>query len=183
MINKLFRMLKTLFARFGPYQPAMVGTPPSARAIRSDSIAHALDFANRYAEPLDYVVSQRMMELGIPDDQIGRPDPQSRGRWLAFFPHEGNGGGVVGNWINADAGLFDISLMNRIYGRDIGKNWARDRLRDRLDQVIAHEYAEASGITHQEAIQRAAETPLPIREAARKRLRAIAKAENFRDGR
>ena len=55
-------------------------------------------------------------------------------------------------------------LMARRYGRRIGGKWAKDRLRDRLDQVIAHEYAEAAGISHEEAVQRAAETPLAIRE-------------------
>ena len=89
----------------------------------------------------------------------------------AFFPREGKGGGVVGERINADAGLLDTDLMTRKFGKEIGDNWRKDRLRDRLDQVIAHEYAEASGISHEEAIQRAAETPLAIREKARERLR------------
>jgi len=72
-----------------------------------DPAAHARDFAERYAEPMDYLAAQRMMELGIPHSQIGRPDPDHGGRWRAFFPHEGDGGGVVGEKINVDAGLFD----------------------------------------------------------------------------
>jgi hypothetical protein len=55
---------------------------------------------------------------------------------------------------------------------------AKVRLRNRLDQVIAHEHAEAAGISHEEAIQRAAEAPLAIRETAKERLRAMAEAEN-----
>ena len=90
---------------------------------------------------------------------------------------------MVGDQINADAGLFDWGLMDRRYGAKIGGNWAKDRLRDRLDQVIAHEYAEAAGISREEAVQRAAETPLAIRETARERLRAIAEAENRGKGR
>ena len=39
------------------------GTPPSARRMWHDRAAHACDFAQRYAEPLDYAVSQRMIEL------------------------------------------------------------------------------------------------------------------------
>jgi hypothetical protein len=52
-----------------------------------------------------------------------------------------------------------------------------------LDQVIAHEYAEAAGISHEEAVQRAAETPLAIRETARARLRAMAATEKLGKGR
>jgi hypothetical protein len=36
-----------------------------------------------------------------------------------------------------------IDLMSRQYGLEIGEKWAKDRLRARLDQVIAHEHAEA----------------------------------------
>ena len=92
-------------------------------------------------------------------------------------PCEGKGGGVFGDRIATDAGLFDADLMARRYGPEIGEKWAKGRLRDRLDQVIAHEHAEAAGIGHDEAVQRAAETPLAIRETARERLRAIAEAE------
>ncbi|HKI20380.1 MAG TPA: hypothetical protein VKA15_21000, partial [Isosphaeraceae bacterium] len=163
--------------------PAMIGLPPSARPLWHVPAAHAQDSAERYAESMDYAVSQRMVELGIPDHQIGRPDADHGGQWRAFFPHEGNSGGVVGAQINADAGLFDTDLMARKYSPEIGKQWEHDRLRDRLDQVIAHEYAEASGLSHEEAVQRAAETPLAIREKAKERLRAMAEAENRGKGR
>jgi hypothetical protein len=169
---------KGLFRR-----PAMIGTPPSARPMWHDPAAHARDFAERYAEPMDYLAAQRMMELGIPHSQIGRPDPDHGGRWRAFFPHEGDGGGVVGDKINVDAGLFDTDLMTRIYGPEIGKRWENDRLCDRLDQIIAHEHAEAYGVSHEEAVQRAADTTLAIREKARERLRAIAEAERRGKGR
>ncbi len=79
--------------------------------------------------------------------------------------------------------MFETDLMTRIFGPKIGEKWAKDRLRDRLDQIIAHEYAEASGISHAEAVQRAAETPLTIREKARERLREMAEAERRRKGR
>jgi hypothetical protein len=39
------------------------GTPPSARRMWHERAAHACDFAQRYAEPLDDAVSQRMIEL------------------------------------------------------------------------------------------------------------------------
>ena len=64
---------------------------------------------------------------------------------MPFFPQEGKGGGALGDQIAADAGLFDADLMTREYGPEIGKKWEHDRLRDRLDQIIAHEHAEAMG--------------------------------------
>jgi hypothetical protein len=177
-MNPLRRLLD-----FFHRKPAMIGTLPSQRGMCPDPAAHAFDFAKRYAEPMDYHAARRMGELGIPENQIGRPDPDAGGRWRAFFRHERDGGGVVGVKINVDAGLFDVSLMSRKYGPEIGKEWEKDRLRDRLDQCIAHEYAEAAGISHEEAVQRAADTPLPIRDTARQRLRAIAGAERRGKGR
>jgi hypothetical protein len=167
-----FKRIRDLFRK-----PVMIGTPPSARPMWHDPAAHARDFSERYADDIELVVAQRIQDLGIPDDQNGRPDPDAGGRWRAFFPHEGDGGGVVGDKVNADAGLFDADLMARRYGPEIGERWAKDRLRDRLDQIIAHEHAEAAGIGHEAAVQRAAETTLAIRETARARLRAMAEAE------
>jgi hypothetical protein len=153
LFSRIKAAAQKLAARFR--QPAMIGTPPSARTIWHDPAAHAMDFSQRYAQDLDLIVAQRIQELGIPDHQNGRPDPNAGGRWRAFFPHQGDGGGVVGDQINADAGLFDAGLVGRRYGPEIGEKWATDRLRDRLDQVIAHEYTEAAGISHEEAVQRA----------------------------
>jgi hypothetical protein len=45
--------------------PAMIGTPPSERLMWHDPAEHARDFAERYAEPMNYHVENRMMELGI----------------------------------------------------------------------------------------------------------------------
>ena len=54
------------------------------------------------------------------------------------------------------------------------EEWAKSRLRDRLDAVIAHEYEEARrGRSHVEALEHAPETELPIREDARVVLRAM----------
>ena len=169
---------RTLGAMLRPRPAAMISTPPSARPVWHNPAAHAKDFAERYAEPLDVIVSQRIQDLGIPDHQNGRPDPDAGARWRAFFPHQGDGGGVVGDQINADAGLFDTDLMTRKYGLESSVSRLGDGpVADRLDQVISNEYAEASGFSHEEAVQRAAETPLAIRETARDRLRAMAEAE------
>ena len=49
-----------------------------------------------------------------------------------------------------------------------------------LSGIIAPEHAEASCISHEAAVQGAADAPLPIREKARRMLRAIAEAfEHF----
>ncbi len=53
------------------FRPAMTGTPPSARQVPAHPELHALDFAERYAELLDYHAAQTMIALGIPRDQIG----------------------------------------------------------------------------------------------------------------
>lgn len=58
----------------------MIDKPPD------DPADHAEDFAKRYAESMDYHVSQRMMELGIPVDQIGASAPEHGIRHAAFHP-------------------------------------------------------------------------------------------------
>ena len=56
----------------------MTGTPPSERPIWHDPAEHARDFAERYAEPMNYHVENRMMELGIPADRIARGNTATR---------------------------------------------------------------------------------------------------------
>jgi hypothetical protein len=67
--------------------PAMVGVPPSAQPAWNDPAAHARDFGRRYCQDVDLTVAQRMRELGIPDQQIGMPDPIDGVDWAAFPPH------------------------------------------------------------------------------------------------
>ena len=65
-----FRRFLSIFRR---EPPAMIGVPPSRRpAIPTDAAEHALDFSHRYAKLMNYHVENRMMELGIPTDQIVR---------------------------------------------------------------------------------------------------------------
>jgi hypothetical protein len=40
----------------------------------TDLAEHAEDFSRRYAEDLDIVAGQTMMDLGIPDDKLGARD-------------------------------------------------------------------------------------------------------------
>src|SRR4051794_13615242 len=93
-------------------KPAMTGTPPSARApIPSDPAEHAVDFSTRYAIEMDYLVSQRMLDLGIPTGQAGARDLTSG--HSAFKPHETTGGGnVPGGGLTVDSGVFNPDLFS-----------------------------------------------------------------------
>ncbi len=84
-----FRRIADYFRR----KPGMTGTPPSQRPMWHDPVAHARDFAERYAEPLSYHVEREMMELSIDPLKIGVGDPEHGIRHAAFIPHEADGGG------------------------------------------------------------------------------------------
>jgi hypothetical protein len=150
--------------------PAMMGTPPSERLMWHDPAEHARDFAERYAEPMNYHVENRMMELGIPTDRIGARKYGFPHR--AFWPEEATGGGnVPGRRLTVDSGVFNTELMaNR---PEAGAVWAKSRLRDRIDAVIAHEDAESQTGDHDLAAAMAPDTALPITDRARRILRAI----------
>jgi hypothetical protein len=101
-----FRRLRALFRR-----SAMIGTPPSRWPIWRDPAQHARDFAERYAEPLEYAVSQRMTELRIPEDRIGYADSELGGRWRVFNPPQGKGGEVMVDGIGIDSGVLNPDLL------------------------------------------------------------------------
>src|SRR3954454_1291857 len=42
--------------------PAMIGTPPSRRSMWHDPAQHARDFAERYAEPMNYHATEARSE-------------------------------------------------------------------------------------------------------------------------
>ena len=65
-MNNPFKRIRDFFRK-----PAMIGSAPSERPMWHDPAEHACDFAERYAEPMNYQVENRMMELGIPTDRIG----------------------------------------------------------------------------------------------------------------
>ncbi len=167
MINP-FRRIASFFRR----KPAMIGTPPSARPMWHDPEAHAADFAARYAEPMDYLVSQRMTDLGIPTGQIGSSDLLHGIRHASFMPHDRIGGSNgAGGRLTVDSGVFNLELTA---GKPGAKQWAAERLTNRLDAVITHEYEEAAhGGSHVDALERGPDTHLPIHEGARKLLRAM----------
>jgi hypothetical protein len=149
----------------------MVGVPPSARQVSADPALHAVDFSHRYAEPMDYHVANRMMELGIPANRIGSSDVDLGIRHAAFHPQDRIGGSnSPGGRLTVDSGVFNPELMA---GNHAAKVWPRSRLRDRLDAIIAHEYEEAQGDGHMAALARGPDTELPIREGARELLRSM----------
>ena len=45
-----------------------------------------------------------------------------------------------------DSGVLNPDLNAQVNGPEATKVWARSRLRDRIDSVIAHEHLEAQGV-------------------------------------
>ena len=50
-----------------------------------DPAEHAEEFSRRYAEDLDIVAGQNMMDLGIPDDKMGARDPDRNRERLSLM--------------------------------------------------------------------------------------------------
>jgi hypothetical protein len=121
-----------------------------------------------------------MHALEIPEHQMGYGDRGHGVPWRVFFPYETTGGGVVGERIGVDSGVLNPELFARPYGPEASEVWAKSRLRDWIDAIIAHEYAEAAGFAHAEAVERAENTPLVVSEGARRILQAMADAERKR---
>ena len=80
-----------------------------------------------------------MQELGIPQDKNGAPDLDRTGKWRAFDP-DGHTGGVYLN-----SGVLNPDLLK---GQKGGRIWAKARLRDRIDAIVAHEWEESRTIDH-----------------------------------
>lgn len=139
-----------------------------------DPAADATDFSTRNADALERIVRQRMRDVGVPDHLIGDM-PLGGGPRRAFHPQAGDGGGVtVGRGINVDSGVFNPNLLGDPAAGGVARTWARTRLRDRLDAIIAHEYEEAIDGSHGAALQNAPSTKLNISPEARRLLRALA---------
>lgn len=142
-----------------------------------DPADHAEDFARRYAQELDYLTGDRMVELGIPTAQIGSRTP-GQGH-ATFIPDERTGGGNdPAGGLTLDSGGLNPELLGTLPGN---QEWAKARLRDRFDAAIVHEHEEARrGGSHVEALRHAPDTELPIREGARHILRAMQLKERQR---
>lgn len=143
----------------------MTETPPQ------DSAEHAAQFARDWADRLDEYCALRMEELGLPRDLIGAPDYERTGRWRAFDPYGRNGGGIT-TGVAVNSGCLNPELLK---GKQGGRTWAKARLRDRIDAIIAHEYEEHRLGDHDMAVKAAPDTELPISDAARRITRAMAR--------
>ncbi len=132
---------------------------------------HAEDFAHRWADRLDEYCTIRMAELGIPDAKNGEADPSNPGTWRSFVAEERTGG-YTSRGITVNSGCLNPDLLR---GRKGGRVWTKARLRDRIDAVIAHEWAEDQTLDHNEALRAAAKTDLPVGDGARRILKAMAR--------
>jgi hypothetical protein len=130
----------------------MLEKPPS------DPADHAQDFAHRWADRLDEHCTIRMDELGIPSHKNGEKDPIRPGSWRAFVPDERTGG-YTSRGITVDSGVLNPELLK---GRKGSRLWPKARLRDRIDAVIAHEWAEDQTLDHDAALKAAALTEPPV---------------------
>jgi hypothetical protein len=140
-----------------------------------DAADHAEQFALTWYDLLESFTRKRLSALGIPDEQIGAPDHDFHLRHAAFHPKERTGGGISpGARINLNSGVFNPDLLVPHPGPTVSSIWFRARLRDGCDAVIAHEYHEGQGLSHDEAERRAAHTDLPVTDEARRILCAMA---------
>jgi hypothetical protein len=137
----------------------------------TDPADHAEDFAHRWADKLDEYCTIRMNELGIPNDKNGEQDPNRPKNWRAFVPEERTGG-YTSTGITVNSGCLNSELLKRKKG---GRIWPRARLRDRIDSIIAHEWAEDQTLDHKEALKAAAKTKLLVSAEAKRILRAMAR--------
>ncbi len=145
-----------------------------ASAAHADPAAHAKDFAISNADALERLVEQRMRAVGVPEHLIG-DTPLGGGKRSAFHPLAGDGGGVTaGRGINVDSGVLNPNLLGDPAASAVAGTWARARLRDRIDGVIAHEYEEAISSSHGAALQNAPNTRLTISPEARHLLQKMA---------
>lgn len=135
----------------------------------SDPADHAVDFARRYWRELDEYCALRMQELGLTEHFQGATDFEGNGKWKAFIEHERTGGNIT-DGISVNSGCLNPDLIAGSPGAD---EFARARLRDRIDAIIAHEYEEDRLGDHALALQHGPETALRITEKSRELLRAI----------
>jgi hypothetical protein len=137
----------------------------------TDPADHAQDFAHRWADRLDEYCAVRMEELGIPLEKIGADDLRPHMQWCAFDP-QGSEGGHITKGITINSGVLNPDLLK---GQKGGRLWPKARLRERIDAIIAHEWAESKLVRHEAALKAAARTELPISDGARRICRAMAR--------
>jgi hypothetical protein len=140
----------------------------------TDPAAHAVDFATRNANAFEQIVQRRMRDVGVPVHLIG-DTPLGGGMRRAFHPDERMGGGVtVARGISVDSGILNPELLGDPAAGGTAQAWAKARLRDCIDAVIAHEYEECTRGTDAAARQHAPTTILRIPGEAGAILRQMA---------
>jgi hypothetical protein len=156
-------------AQYGLGSISMTEPPPSNPAD------HAEDFSRRYAEDLDIVAGQAMVDLRIPDHQMGARDPDRNREIHSFFPRERTGGSIApARQITLDSGLMNPDLLAANYDEATQEMWRKTRLIDRAHAIIAHELAEHEyGGDHELALIAGPETKLSISDRARVLLRQM----------
>jgi hypothetical protein len=137
----------------------------------TDLADHAEEFAHCWADKLDEYCTIRMDELGIPNDKNGEQNPNRPITWRAFVPNERTGG-YTSTGITVNSGCLNPELLQ---GKKGGRIWPHARLVDRIDSIIAHEWAEDQTLDHDEALKAAAKTELPVSAGAKRILRAMAR--------
>ena len=156
-----------------PNPPGMIGPSPSERglpAVPADPAEHARRVAREWQDVGESYVRRRMKELGIAEDRIGVIEHAEGGVRRAFAAEEQVGGtcDAFGR-LYVDSGCLNPKLL-------VGKGsrvWPKARLRDRIDAIIGHEHEEYRIGSHEEALKLAPRTELPIRDGARRILRAM----------
>jgi hypothetical protein len=141
----------------------------------SDPAEHAQDFSRRYADDLDIVAGQAMLDLGLTNHQMGARDPDRMSEHHCLFPEDREGGTVsVAGLVTLDPGLMNPDLLTQNYDEATRKHWQRTRIGDRAQAIIAHELAEAEyNHDHELAWLAGPDTKLPISREARELLRQM----------
>jgi len=141
----------------------------------TDPAEHAEDFSRRYADDFELLAGQVMLDLGIPNFQMGARDPERNREHHVFFPGDRTGGSVSpAGQVTLDFGLMNPDLLAVRYDEEAQKAWRRTRIKDRAEAIIAHELAEHEhGSDHELALIAGPETKLAIRHAARTLLRQM----------
>ena len=107
----------------------------------------------------------------IPERLHGAPDFDGDGRWRAFIAHDRVGGRIT-TGITVNSGCLNPELLKGLPGR---RTFAKARLRDRIDAIIAHEYEEDRTGSHAGALKAGPKTELPVTEGARRILKAMSR--------
>jgi RHS repeat-associated protein len=125
-----------------------------ARGAMADAVVPTRTLSQGTIDRMTRAVANRMDELGIIDDNIGIFEQP------AFNPHMfERGGNVAFRGMEVDAGVFEPWAG--------WPEWNAASLGTRTEAVIAHEYLEMIGLSHEEALMVGPLVDLPVSANAR----------------